>query len=592
MNKILINLFSIIVISSTLISCSDFLERESTDYSSDGFYKSEAAVKDGVSGCYSLLYIENMGYKIPSVSFLDHYTGMAMERTQNTSIGAGGGLNADNAVVQNYWSSLYSIIARVNSVLYGSKEYISNLDEEARQYLAEAKILRSYAYYNLIGTYGDIPFFTEPVTIEQYKDTRKSKVEILDFILTDLDEAATVLPWIANERGRVDKAVAYGLKARAALLGGSLNYGGEEKKYFRIAADAANQVIGKRALAYHFDDLFNITGQAKSDVRDEMLWELMYSDQGTPKTHMVGFGQVSRNYGQTGRHPSMLLADTYECIDGKRIDESSLYDVHHPNKNRDPRFKSTLWMHGDTVMGNQTGTESGLIKLVINAYDKETQFFNFTSGLWEERNNADINSAAAWASFCNAGSGYLWAKYSNEKIENISKQSCNIPIMRYAEILLSYAEAKIELNELDASVYNAINEVRNRVGMPNVSADRIGSQEKMRQLVRRERKVELIFEGLHHIDMRRWGIGDLENGQPSYGLPIESIRYKGLSDSDIPSFNKSDRHDLNDIANYDLYKDKLKVRDINRFWDKKFELWPIPQLERDRNPSLTQNEGY
>ena len=78
-------------------------------------------------------------------------------------------------------------------------------------------------------------------------------------------------------------------------------------------------VIGQRSLAVDFDDLFTKTGQTKADVRNEMLFELMYSDQGVKKFHVIGFGQVSRNYGQTGRHPSALLADTYECIDGKRI---------------------------------------------------------------------------------------------------------------------------------------------------------------------------------------------------------------------------------------------------------------------------------
>lgn len=396
------------------------------------------------------------------------------------------------------------------------------------------------------------------------------------------------MPWIATERGRVDKAVAYGLKAKAALLGGSLDYRGKGADYFRLSAEAAQQVIGQRSLAHNFDDLFNITGQAKADVRNEMLWELMYSDQGTRKTHMVAFGQVSRNTGQTGRHPSMLLADTYECIDGKRIDESSLYDPRNPQKNRDPRFHSTLWMHGDTVTLNN----GSLVRQVINAYDIETQFYNFSDNSWYSANNADINSSAAWASFCNAGVGYIWAKFSNETAENISAQTCNIPIMRYAEVLLTYAEAKIELNELDNTVYDAINQVRNRAGMPDVSADRIGNQDKMRQLVRRERKVEFALEGLHHIDMRRWGIGDLENGQPTYGLPLPEVRYEGLAATDIPNFKTSARADLNDIPNYDAYKDKLKVRDRNRFWDKKFELWPIPQLERDRNPNLSQNEGY
>jgi hypothetical protein len=316
----------------------------------------------------------------------------------------------------------------------------------------------------------------------------------------------------------------------------------------------------------------------------------MYSAQGTKKTHGLAFSAISRNTGQTGCHPAMLLADTYECIDGKRIDESPLYDPKHPQRNRDPRFHSTLWMHGDTVSVNS----GSIVTQVLEAYEGECAFYNYSTGQWEMRVNADINSGAAWTSFCNAGSGYIWGKFSNEIAENITNanSSCNTPVMRYAEVLLIYAEAKIELNELDNSVYEAINAVRNRSHMPDVSDDRKGDQWKMRQLVRRERKVELIREGLHFADVRRWGIGDLENGQPSYGNPSPEIRYEGLSATDIPNFNKTERHDLNDIANYDAYKEKLRVRDINRFWDKKFELWPIPQIERDRNPNLVQNEGY
>lgn len=586
MKKLLFNIIPGIIVIM-LAGCSDFLDKTSSDYSSSGFYQSEAAIKSGAEGVYNYLYME-LGYAIPFNISLDHYTGMAFERNENTTVGAGGGLNPDNNEVKTFWNKLYIVIARANSVIYGSKEYIDGLGDNARQYLAEVKVLRAFAYYNLIATYGDVPFFTDPVTIEQYKETRVSREDILDFILTDLEESASALPWIATSRGRVDKAVAYGLKARAALLGGSLNYRGQGTDYFRISAEAAGKVIGQRSLAQSFDDLFNITGQAKADVRNEILWELMYSDQGIKKTHVVAFGQVSRNTGQTGRHPSMLLADTYECIDGKRIDESSLYDPRYPQKNRDPRFHSTLWMHGDTATVNN----GNLVRQIINAYDIEAQFYDFSSNTWYLANNADINSSAAWASFCNAGVGYIWAKFSNETAENISAQSCNIPIMRYAEVLLTYAEAKIELNELDNTVYDAINQVRNRVAMPDVSADRIGNQDKMRQLVRRERKVEFALEGLHHVDMRRWGIGDLENGQPTYGLPLPEIGYEGLTSTDIPNFKTSERTDLNDIPNYDAYKSKLKVRDRNRFWNKKFELWPVPQLERDRNPNLSQNEGY
>ena len=588
MKKIIYNLSIIAVLGTMLMSCSDFLDREPSDYASSGFYKSEEAIREGTSGVYNYLYMDDaFGYMVPYTVYLDHFTAFAMERNENTVIGSGT-LNPDMAFVSNFWNRLYTLVARANSVIYSSQDNLDGLSDRAKQYIAEVRVLRAFAYYQLISTYGDIAFFTAPVTVEQYNDARTDKAVVLDFILDELNQAAERLDWIASDRGRVDKAFALGLRARAALLGGSLDYGGKGAGYFRIAAESANQVIGNRQLASSFDDLFNITGQAKEDVRNELIFEFMFSNQGTRKAHVVGFGQVSRNTGQTGRHPAMLLADTYECIDGKRIDESPLYDPKRPQKNRDPRFRSTLWMHGDTVTLNN----GAIVTQVLEAYESETQFYNYNTETWDEQNNADINSAAAWASFCNAGSGYIWAKFSNETAENISSQTCNIPVLRYAEVLLTYAEAKIELNEMDNSVYEAINTVRNRSGMPGVSEDRKGDQWKMRQLVRRERKVEFILEGLHFVDMRRWGIGDLENGQPSYGLPVASIRYEGLSANDIPNFKKTDRHDMNDIANYDAYKEKLKMRDENRHWEKRFELWPIPQIERDRNPNLGQNDGY
>jgi hypothetical protein len=276
---------------------------------------------------------------------------------------------------------------------------------------------------------------------------------------------------------------------------------------------------------------------------------------------------------------------------------------------------------------------------MIDAYKDQTLFYNYTTKEWEERANFDVNAAvhaAAWASFCNAGSGLLWAKFTTETAEPLTgnSQSCNIPIMRYAEVLLSYAEAKIELNQIDQTVYDAIDAVRIRAGMPGVSADRKGNQDKMRQLVRRERKVEFALEGLHFVDVRRWGIGDLLNEEPSYGHPfpwlaqariwldvnhpgvylqgmtVQQLQtqlrelgiqipseafvdgYTLVTPDMVPNFRKTSRHDMNDIPIYAAYKDKLKVRDANRHWKDAYNLWPIPQLERQRNPNLTQNDGY
>ena len=575
------------VLVMTFVSCEDFLNREPSEYSTVGFYKSAEAIREGAAGVYNHLYFDGISYAITFTTWSDHCTPLAVTRDENTTISAGI-LNPDLREVEYYWNNLYILLSRANSVIDGSKDFIDDLSALAKQYRSEVRVLRAYALYQLIATYGDIPFFTSPVTVEQYTTTRTDRTEVLDFILRDLESAAADLQWIASERGRVDKAVALGLRARAALLGGSLNYGGKGADYFRIAAEAANTVIGERSLAKNFDDLFNITGQEKADVRNEMLFELMFSNVGGSRiSHVTAFGQVSRNTGQTGRFPSMRLADTFECIDGLRIDESPLYDPKKPQKNRDPRFRSTIWMHGDSVTVNN----GGVVTHILEAYEENTPFYNYNTEKWEMKQNEDVVGGTSWASFSNSGVGYIWAKYCNEIAENISSQTCNIPVMRYSEILLTYAEAKIELNELDKSVYDAIDAVRIRAGMPGVSEGRKGDQWKMRQLVRRERKVEFLLEGLFFVDMRRWKIGDLL-GEPSYGLPLKEIRYEGLSATDIPNFKKTDRHDLNDLASYDAYKEKLKVRDLNRQWKDAHYLWPIPQIERLRNPNLGQNDGY
>ncbi|MDD2960703.1 MAG: RagB/SusD family nutrient uptake outer membrane protein [Muribaculaceae bacterium] len=585
MKKTIINIFTLIALALTVGSCSDFLDRENPSYDAEGFYTTESGLKEGVTGIYPLLYFD-MNWAVPACIVLDHYTAYGLEQDENSSIGAGGTLNPDNGKIQTFWSGEYKIVARANSVISGASGKIEQMSENAKQYYSEARVLRAYAYYNLVSAFGDVPFFTAPVTIDQYTVGRTSKHEILKFLIADLKDAANSLPWVATERGRVDKAVAYGLIGRIGLLGGSFDIDGKGTEYFREAADATALVIGKRNLANKFEDLFNLSGQAKSDVRNELLMELMYSSNGTKKTHTVSYGHSSRNYASSVRFPSQIIADTYECIDGLRIDESPLYNPKKPTENRDPRFNATLSGHGDTI--NYTNTDGSFpLKMILNIYDEKTKFYP-RRDKWYTSANVDVTTNKP--SVVNNGIGYLWRKYANENTEQLMTQTCNIILMRYAEVLLTYAEAKIELNELDESVYNAINLVRKRAEMPVVADSKKGNQQKMRQLVRRERKVELVLEGLLFVDVRRWGIGDMLNDGPTYGQPLPTIKYEGLEATDIPNFKLDDRHDLNDIPSYEAYKEKLRVRDKNRFWAPRFMWWPIPRLETDRDPNLTNPE--
>ena len=618
-------------------SCSDFLDRNDTNgnYVSAGFFSTDKALYDGLMGVYNKMYMNNVGgfYNVPSVVIFDHLTPMLLERTENTTIGAGGTLNPDNAIVQSVWVNCYQGIARANDVIFGAEAYKSNFSEKGMQYLAEVHALRAYFYYILTGLYGDVPFFMAPVPDDQYDTaTRTPREQIFDALIADLNDVAQFLPWKREQSGRVNRGFAYGIINRIGLCGGGLDIGGKGKQYYQAAADAAKKVIdeGGYQLATDYGDLFTVSGQAKADVFGEIFYELPYtSTASTVLTHPIGFGQASRIQGQTGRHTSQMFADTYECIDGKRIDESPLYDNAHPQLNRDPRFAVNFWMDGDTSMVNN-GT---LTLQEVSCYKDYISVYNFNTGTW---NNATLNidkagASASWASFCNAGVGLMNGKYCHETGENISASTIDVLVMRYAELLLGYAEAKIELGEMDESVYSAINKVRNRAGMPDVAAERKGNQSKMRQLVRRERKVELMMEGLHLFDMRRWKTGAIENMYPSYGCPLIQYQYQagnkydcvyeyqlddegnktdkiktdekgypviveykeslGLAKTDIPTY-KSGEQDENDIPCYDAYKDKLKVRDLNRRWETRFELWPIPTQELNRTKNITQNPGY
>ena len=263
----LYNLIATFFITMSVSSCADFLDQENPAYDAEGFYATEAGLKEGVTGIYPLLYFD-MNWAVPACIVLDHYTAYGLEQDENSSIGAGGTLNPDNGKIQAFWTGEYQIAARANSVIYGAKDAVAGMSDAARQYYAEARVLRAYAYYNLISAFGDVPFFTAPVTIDEYKVGRTPKGEIIDFLINDLNDAADYLPWTATQRGRVDKAVAYGLIARIGLFGGSFNVENKAAEYFSIAADAASKVIGKRKLAPKFSDLFNLTGQAKSYVRD------------------------------------------------------------------------------------------------------------------------------------------------------------------------------------------------------------------------------------------------------------------------------------------------------------------------------------
>ncbi|MCM1067453.1 MAG: RagB/SusD family nutrient uptake outer membrane protein [Muribaculaceae bacterium] len=599
------------VAALSTVSCSDFLDKKSTAYDSDGFYESEAGLDEGVTAIYrTLVYDEN--WAVPQIMVQDVYSPYACQFTENNTISAGPGLTPDQSYVKSYWNGHYAIVGRANNVITGAKvdfaglmDPNSGLSDKYRRRLAEAYALRGYAYYNLVQAFGNIPFLKQAATPDDYTCFATPKEEIAAYIIDQLQELvdAEILPWAPEQLGRMGNGAVAELLARWALFAGSHDFDGKGQTYFDISAKAAKKVMDHHGLAQNFPDLFTHAGQAKADVQKEILWVYPYCMGSVNHTSKIRLGHTSRSAGGSSvRFPSSFTHMIFECTDGKRIDESPLYDPSKPYLNRDPRMAHTILMHGQEFWWN-----NGENAIRLNVYDKNHDKYPNPrrKGQWYKTDNIDVTGTDY--SCARSGLGALWMKYNEDMTESFSDCTIDLIVMRGAEAYLTYAEAMIEQNKLEQSVYDAINDVRERAGMPKFDASREGDQDKMRQIVRRERKAELAMEGVLVTDFRRWKIGDLLNALPIHGQPVATLedgtkfQYDGLAGKTyipnfdrefLPNFKSTPRHDLNDIPDFTECSQYYTTRDSKRFWNDRFMWWPIPRAELDKNPNLSNPEGY
>ncbi len=547
-----------------MTGCQKFLETAPQDAPATGsFLNNEKEVNVALTAVYRSV---NWDFGlVPYQSATDAWTDLAILRANDLGEGT---FDTYHSHPANLWANAYTTIQRANTMLDGmekAKDKVTPATFNRMQ--AEARVLRAWAYHYLAFMFGDAPLITKPLLPEEfYSQVRAPKAELVNFIYKELDEASQSLAWAPADRGRVSKAVAMGLKARTAL----------NNKDYQIAADAAKAVIDNAGLSLNpkFGDLFTRSGQ-KPNAGGEIMFEILYTDALSNSRTNLPLGNASRAAGgQSGRFPAQRLVDMFEAKDGKRIDESAVYNPQKPRENRDLRLKYTVALPGDTVSMN-------LVTFVYDIYKNTTSFKN-ADGSWIVRSNADFDNAFGPAK---SGVGYLWSKYTMTD-ENAFLSRVGFILMRYAEILLTYAEAKIELNQLDASVIEAIDKVRKRAEQPRVDPAIQSDQNELRELIRRERTVELAVEGFRWFDIRRWGIADLV-------MPGKVLGIAKSPDNmpPVPNFKLSAVHDLNSIPDYTGQIDLRYTRET-RFWYPKLVLLPVPQSERDINPKLTQNEGW
>ena len=440
--------------------------------------------------------------------------------------------DASNNVIASEWSYYYSIVRASNNFLE-NVDLITEMDEALRSRLkAEARVLRAFSYINLVMLYGAVPLVTTGLDVEEAKSlTRTPEADIWDFVASELTAAAADLPEVQQERGRVTSGTALGLKARAMLYAGRHS---EARSAARAVMD-----LGVHALHDSYKELFDYAGESSS--------EIMFARQQAKNIQphaMFAFYTANSLFSQQCQVvPTKALVDAYPMKStGLPIgDPASGFDRANPYVDRDPRLYHTVYLSGDRLPnGRELNTLPG-------------------SGTGD-----DITISAENVT----PTGWYFKKYiSEEDFADPWNCGVNLIYLRYAEVLLTYAEASIELGQIDQSVLDALNGIRGRsdVDMPEITTM---DQSNLREIVRRERMIELALEGHRLFDIRRWEIGETAIRGSVKGMTYESPGSPG---------------------NYVTVELSGYVKEFNP--DKHY-LWPIPFRELNLNRNLTQNPGF
>ncbi len=482
--------------------------------------------------------------------------------TVTTSIQFATGTVNPSIISADAWNTPYTNIRRVNQLLKhlpGSPipSYIRNVMS------AEARFLRAWYYADLLKHYGGIPLIGDSVynVEDKIPAVRNSYKECVDYIISECDAAAAVLPLvrIREDYGRASGGAAMALKARVLLYAASplFNGGGINKadaatcypdnvpERWKLAADAAAAVMNTAAYSLNEDNAtapgYGFYKVFTLRVNPEYILAKM---QGGNRELESAWQPPSRN-GAQGGFPYQDFVDAFGMANGKAItDPSSGYDAANPYSNRDPRLAYSV-IRDQTPLIQNTG-----LKEPVNIFL-----------------GPDGKGVSQDAVHAGTPTGY----YTNKMLdENIAanfihgSQRC-FPLMRYAEVLLNYAEAQNEYAGPVAEVYNAVGLVRKRAGLLPYELPAGLSKEQMREAIHAERRVELAFEGHRFWDVRRWKIAAQTENKQMTGM---EVRRNGAN------------------VTYTIFP----VRKHN-FRDAMY-LWAIPQGETAKSPELKQNPSW
>jgi hypothetical protein len=571
-----INLIILAFSMVLILSCNkDYLNRfPESDPNSATYYTTADQLTLAINAAYNNLSYQQDGF--PYQMQLEGTSDLVWQRPTTDAQTIGLGQHTSNTtMIRTIWTQSYIGIGRCNALLENMIKAKSVTT--AAQYSrieGEAKFLRAYYYGTLISLYGDVPLVVKSIPAEESYLARTPKAEVLNAIFSDLDSAAAKLPlsYTGTDIGRATKTSALAFKSRIALYNAKWD----------VAAAASKAVIdlGYHALYPNYRNLFMYVGENSRESILAFDYKLTIRTNAAPQNN-----QARNSSGFSGLIPTRALADSYECTDGLTIDKSTLYSTADPFKNRDPRMRQTLLGDGDTWFG------AGGITFNMTFHPDSTTCSRYTPTFAKIPNLEVTNAFSTY-------SGFIMKKYLDPQDMAVPNQSeLAFMLIRYAEVLLNYAEAKIELNQIDASVLDAINLVRARgygVAATQTTlypAIKTTNQTELRAIVRRERKIELAGEGLRVFDIRRWNIAEKVMNGILFGKAMNKAIYYSLPK---PALDENSSPDYTSFTSLLSVVGNFKIMDNPRVFKSHNLLWPIPQAELDvnKNPGFKQNPGY
>ena len=470
--------------------------------------------------------------------------------------------DAPNQIIRGQWDQIanpldfwaYQQVRKTNEFL--AKIEGVELDEETKARMTgEVRFLRAFLYFDMVKRYGGVPLITHPQGLdEDLQVSRNTTQETFDFIVTELRAAKEELP-LSAPRGRASKGAAMALLGRTLLFAASPLYNEKNEQDLWAAAAQANKELMDLNQYSLYPDL-NKIWLDKGVSHPESIFEVQYKLPEKQHSWDAGLRPLilaNNNAGQLS--PLQELVNSFPMKNGKTINESgSNYNPAEPYVGRDNRFYAFIAFNGSKMKGTTSGPP--LREITLETYrggrdydaSKENTIYNTITGYYTRKATDPENTIYTGST----GSDQPWIE------------------IRYAEVLLNYAEAQNEaLSAPDASVYSALNALRKRAGITTELITGSLNKAQMRDLIRNERYIELCFEKKRYWDLRRWKVAHtVLNGKKFHGVIIT----KHANGSFTYGYHEIDPTPV-------LFEEKMYYM-------------PIPQVEIDKNGNLTQNAGW